>query len=114
MPQSLRRPGRQVTVIDHGQSETLRNCLRIAAERFDENAKQFADYQAAYDAGDDAYKAEVDSSMMHSRIYRPLQRQFEGQAEEARELIAILCDGPEDIDTACGDFWLETVYVPAE
>lgn len=102
---------RQVNIIDHNKVEALRNCLRVAAEKFDENAKQFADYQAAYDAGDDAYKAEVDSSFMHSRAYKPLQRQFEGQAEEARELITLLCDGPEDEDDAgLGDFWLETVY----
>lgn len=57
-----------------GRHSSLRNCLFCAAEWFDENAKALED----------------------DPQWKRLAAQFRRQAADARELMAELCDGPDD------------------
>lgn len=65
----------KLTLTD-SQIWTLLNCLRVAAEKFEENAKTLA---------------AAESIPKHARDR--LVAQFEGQAKEARDAYALIEDG---------------------
>lgn len=79
---------------DH-EASTLKNALRVAAERFGEHAKEMAGARDAYAAMSPEDKAAHDTGMIHGNAYRHLAGQFEQQAEDTLALLELIENGDD-------------------
>lgn len=75
-------------------TSALRNALGVARERYAAHAKEMQENADKCEA-DPAFKAAHEGTMVNPRIYRPMQKQFEGQVEEVDQIMAWI-DGPDD------------------